>query len=70
MLWIQPELVERSSLTRETVPASYVAEIDAGKLEPTRDDAHRYLTNLADQAAEQSTGINPTTTTTARPLTP
>ena len=64
VLWIKPELVERSGLTRQTVPAASVPEIAAGKVEPTRDDAHTYLTNLADQASEQGT-VSPTTATTA-----
>ncbi len=41
VLWIKPELVERSSLTRHTIPKSSVSEIESGKVEPTRDDAHR-----------------------------
>jgi PPM family protein phosphatase len=64
VLWIKPELVERSALTRQTIPKSTVPEIEAGKVEPTRDDAHRYLTNLADQATEQGTGSTTTSTTT------
>lgn len=60
VLWIQPEAVERTELTRQSVPAASVAEIDAGKVEPTLDDAHRYLVNLHDQLA--------TTSTTAPPL--
>ena len=47
VLWIQPELVERPALTRSTVPASFADEIEAGKVEPTLADAHRYLTNVA-----------------------
>jgi len=49
VLWIRPEAVERTQLTRQTVPAGTVAEIEGGKLEPTLDDAHRYLANLQDQ---------------------
>jgi protein phosphatase len=63
VLWIKPELVERSGLTRQTIPKSSVAEIESGKVEPTRDDAHRYLTNLADEATEQGTGTTTTSTT-------
>jgi protein phosphatase len=63
VLWIKPELVERSELTRDTIPKSSVPDIEAGKVEPTRDDAHRYLTNLADQATEQGTGTATTSTT-------
>ena len=54
VLWIKPELIERTNLTRQTVPPGVVAEIESGKIEPTLDDAHRYLTNLG----EQSNGID------------
>ena len=63
VLWIRPELVERSELTRQTIPKTSVPDIEAGKVEPTRDDAHQYLTNLADQATEQGTGTATTSTT-------
>jgi protein phosphatase len=70
VLWIRPELVERSGLTRQTVPSSAVDDITAGKLEPTRDDAHRYLANLADEMADQgTTSTTSTTPTTAAPTT-
>ncbi len=49
VLWIQPEAVERTQLTRQTVPVATVAEIDKGKVEPTLEDAHKYLANLQDQ---------------------
>jgi PPM family protein phosphatase len=49
VLWIKPEAVESTQLTRETVPAGTVAEIDSGKVEPSLEDAHRYLANLQDQ---------------------
>jgi len=69
VLWIRPEAVERTQLTRQTVPAGTVAEIDGGKVEPTLDDAHRYLANLQDQLrTTQSTSvptITPTTSTVA-----
>ena len=60
VLWIRPEAVERTQLTRQNVPTGSVAEIESGKVEPTLDDAHRYLANLQDQLrATQST--TPTT---------
>ena len=60
VLWIQPEAVERTHLTRQTVPAGTVAEIDKGKVEPTLDDAHKYLANLQDEIGS----TQPTTTST------
>jgi protein phosphatase len=61
-LWIEPEVVERTDYTRSEIPASAIPDIEAGKLEPSVNDAHTYLTNLSDEANEQGTG---TTTTTA-----
>ena len=61
-LWIKPDVVERTDYTRSEIPASAIPDIEAGKTEPSVDDAHTYLTNLSDEANEQGTG---TTTTTA-----
>jgi serine/threonine protein phosphatase PrpC len=60
VLWIQPEVVERTQFVRAQVPPATVAEIEAGKIEPTRPDAQRYLTNLDAQVGTPAT----TTTTT------
>jgi protein phosphatase len=71
VLWIEPEVVERTSHTRSDVPAGVVAEIERGKVEPTLDDAHRYLVNLDEQIGV--TGSNTTLTTlppTSTPTTP
>ena len=65
VLWIQPEAVERTHLTRQTVPAGTVAEIDKGKVEPTLEDAHKYLANLQDEIGS----TQPTTTTVAGAVT-
>ena len=68
VLWIQPEAIEDTHLTRADVPAATVAEIDKGKIEPTLDDAHRYVTNLYGQSPTQTTSApaaSPTTATVA-----
>jgi PPM family protein phosphatase len=62
VLWIKPELVEPTSMSRDEVPASFQDEIAAGKLEPTLSDAHRYLTNVADVAVTQGSGGTSTST--------
>jgi len=62
VLWIQPEVVESTRLTRSSVPAASLAEIDKGKVEPTLDDAHRYIANLDQQA---TTTVSSTTTSLA-----
>ena len=59
-----PEAVERTQLTRDTVPEAAVADLDNGKVEPTLDDAHRYLTNLEEQRVATTT-----TSSTAAPST-
>jgi len=67
VLWIQPELVERTALTRATVPAATINELQSGKIEPTLADAHRYIVNLDDQIAT-SGGTPPTTATSTPPV--
>ena len=51
-----------------TVPASLLAEIDSGKVEPTLADAHRYLTNVHDVASTQGPPAATTSSTTAAGL--
>jgi protein phosphatase len=67
ILWIKPEPVERTGLSRSEIPADAVPDIAAGKTEPSVTAAHAYLTNLTDEANEQ--GTSSTTTTSTRPAT-
>jgi hypothetical protein len=67
VLWMQPEIVERTPYTRADVPIGVVAELERGKIEPTREDAAAYVTNIRDQIAV--TGSS-TTFTTPVPTTP
>jgi hypothetical protein len=62
VLWIQPEIVEPTDLTRADVPAASLAEVEKGKIEPTIDDAHQYVAHLYDQRSA------PTTTTSTVPV--
>jgi serine/threonine protein phosphatase PrpC len=55
VLWIQPEIVEPTDLTRADVPAASLAEVEKGKIEPTIDDAHQYVAHLYDQRSAPST---------------
>jgi PPM family protein phosphatase len=64
VLWIQPELVEHTGMTRAQVPAVYLDEIGNGKLEPSLDDAHRYLSNVAGVANQVNSDSTSTTTPT------
>ncbi len=69
VLWIKPEMVERSTLTRTTVPSAFAREIASGKIEPTLAAAHHYLANVSNEANQLGTasdgGANLTTTTSA-----
>jgi serine/threonine protein phosphatase PrpC len=64
VLWIRPEVVERTQIVRAQVPPATVSEIEAGKIEPTRSDAGLYLANLDDQVASLATTTTTSTTTT------
>jgi len=63
VLWIQPEIVERTTHTRSDVPAAAVADLEHGKIEPTLDDAHRYLVYLDEQV-----GVTGSSTTFTTPV--
>ncbi len=69
VLWIKPELVENTGMARSSVPAAYVDEIGNGKLEPTLDDAHKYLTNVRDVASSQSSDATTSTDSGGTPTT-
>ena len=70
VLWIEPQLEERTGLTRGEVPEGLVSEIEAGKEQPDLASAQRYVANIEDQIeARGSAPITPTvppTTTTTR----
>jgi protein phosphatase len=65
LLWFDPTLERRTSVSRKDVPASQLADVRAGHEEPTFADAQRYV-NLIKQQAEART----TTTTTTTPTPP
>jgi protein phosphatase len=71
LLWIDPERVETTGLLRENVPQDTVDILEAGKEQPSLDDAQGYVQQLEDRVAElegddepDSTTTLPTTTTT------
>ena len=68
VLWVDPELVERSDLTRDRVPRSRVADSEAGIEQGSLSDARRYVANVSEQA-EELEQRRATTTTTAPPAT-
>jgi serine/threonine protein phosphatase PrpC len=74
VLWIEPELVERTQLTRDDVPADTVAAIQAGKQEESLSQAEDYVETLGERIdeieAEQQVTTTTSTTAAQPPPTP
>jgi protein phosphatase len=74
VLWVDPELVDTTDLSRDDVPPARLADIDAGVEEGSLSQARRYVANVAEQAEELAAPTTSTTarttTTTARPAAP
>ena len=51
VLWIDPQLQERTGITREQVPEGLLDELDAGKQQPDLAAARQYVTNIETQIA-------------------
>jgi protein phosphatase len=64
LLWFQPTLDRRTTLAEKDVPPARLPDVKAGKEEPSRADAQRYVNNLRQEAAAQTT-----TTTLPPPVT-
>jgi hypothetical protein len=70
VLWIDPQLVERTPLARSDVPADSVAAIQAGKEEASQSEAEAYVDNLVERVRERDAEASrQPTTTTSRPPT-
>jgi hypothetical protein len=67
ILWFEPTLVERKPLRVEDILPAKVDELRAGKEEPTKADADRYVNNLRQEAAERRASATTTTAPTAPP---
>jgi serine/threonine protein phosphatase PrpC len=78
LLWFEPTVAERTSITTNDVLPSRVADLRAGKIEPSLAAAHAYIGNLASEAATAhrattlpplpgSPGSGPTTTASTVP---
>jgi serine/threonine protein phosphatase PrpC len=66
ILWVDPELHERTGIARADVPERYVAALEAGNEQPTLGEAEQVVDNIqrdVDEAAEDAD--RSTTTTTA-----
>lgn len=61
VLFLDPELEERTELTRDDVPANRVDDLTAGHETSSLEAARRYVANLEDEATPE----RPTTTTTS-----
>ena len=51
LLWFDPTVEERTRLTLDDVSPSRADDLLSGKTEPSLADAHRYLRNIAREAA-------------------
>jgi len=75
-LWWEPELVERTGIELDDVPASVVDDLEAGVSQPSLARARRYVANLEDRIeasrppATTTTTTTSTTSTTAPPVPP
>jgi len=67
VLWIDPQLQERTDITRTEVPEGVVGELEAGKQQSTLADARRYVANISDQIATATTSTTASTTSTTAP---
>jgi protein phosphatase len=63
LLWIDPDQVETTTLQRDEVPADVLDILEAGKEQPTLEDAQTYVERLEDRVAEQQGGADETGTT-------
>ncbi|HWW54872.1 MAG TPA: Stp1/IreP family PP2C-type Ser/Thr phosphatase [Acidimicrobiales bacterium] len=66
LLWFQPTVAERPNVTTDDVLPSRLADLRAGKIEPTLAAAHAYLGNLVSEAAS----VHHPTTLPPLPATP
>jgi len=69
VLWVDPELVERTGIDRADVPARYLDELEGGNEQPSRPEADELVANIErdiEEAAadERPPTTAPTTTTT------
>ena len=69
ILWVDPELQERTGIDRDDVPAQYVDDIEAGNEFSSLDEAQRYVANIERdiEELEDDTTSTTSTTSTTRP---
>lgn len=64
VLWVDPEVVETTGITRDDVPARYVDALESGQEHSSLAEAEAYVANIARDIEELDEGA---TTTTTRP---
>ncbi len=69
LLWIEPELEERTGIERGDVPASYLAALETGREQATRTEAERYVSNIERDLIEAAEDEERTTTSTTAAVT-
>jgi serine/threonine protein phosphatase PrpC len=68
-LWFTPTLVERTPLTVDDILPAARDDLQAGREQPSKADADRYVNNLRQEAAERRANNPPGVTTTTAPPT-
>ena len=63
VLWVEPELVEKTGIPITDVPPAYQEDLANGREQSSLDDAHAYVANI--QGEIDDTKAPPTTTTTS-----
>ena len=64
LLWFQPTLEKRTSLTTDEVVEARVPDLRKGKSQSSLADADRYVNNLEQEAKAAQAARTPSTTTT------
>ena len=67
VLWVDPELAERTTLRLEDVPPARRGDLEAGKEVSGRPEAERFVENLRDEAGRLGVASTTTTSTSAPP---
>jgi protein phosphatase len=70
LLWIEPELVERTDLRLSDIQAPYDRDIENDKELATRQEADEYLDNVRREGTTTTAGSTSTTSTIASPGAP
>ena len=63
ILWVEPELEERTDIARDDVPARYVDDLEEGREHSSLEEAEAYVANI-ERDIEELEGDGSTTTTT------